>query len=202
MSKIKAELKAQKRPPYHFGEKLRLAREQKGYTLKIIAEAVGVSESLISQIEHNKVSPAIDTLLALADFLDINLEYLFDEYHRERPVKIVRANERRFIKDESVTYESLSPSFSQGSQNVFETYTVVLPAGARTKRGSYGHIGQELGVITKGSVELVYENNRYTLSEGDSVSFSASAPHSLENNTKVQAEAIWIVTPPQRFFAS
>ena len=199
MSKIKAELKAQKRPPYHFGEKLRAAREQKGYTLKVIADIIGVSESLISQIERNKVSPAIDTLLALADALDINLEYLFEEYHRERPVKIIRAKERRSIKDDSVIYEALSPSLNKKSDNAFEVYAITLPPGASTKRGSYGHVGQELGVVSDGEIELVYESNRYVLQKGDSVAFSASAPHALENNTNEVARAIWVVTPPQRF---
>ena len=67
--------KESKRVPYHFGEKLRMVREHKGMTLKVVAEKAGVSESLVSQIERNKVSPAIDTLLALADALDINLEF-------------------------------------------------------------------------------------------------------------------------------
>ena len=67
-----------KKVPYHFGEKLRQVREHRGYTLKVVAQRAGVSESLVSQIERNHVSPAIDTLLALADVLDINLEYLFE----------------------------------------------------------------------------------------------------------------------------
>ncbi|MBO7135339.1 MAG: helix-turn-helix transcriptional regulator, partial [Spirochaetaceae bacterium] len=66
--------------PFRFGEKLRQVREKKGLTLKVVAQQAGVSESLVSQIERNKVSPAIDTLLALADVLDISLEYLFEEY--------------------------------------------------------------------------------------------------------------------------
>ena len=73
------EFKIKKRT-YHFGEKLRAVRERKGYTLKVVAQKAGVSESLVSQIERNHVSPAIDTLLALADVLDINLEFLFEEY--------------------------------------------------------------------------------------------------------------------------
>lgn len=86
------EIKTKKRP-YHFGEKLRQVREHKGYTLKVVAQQAGVSESLVSQIERNHVSPAIDTLLALADVLDINLEYLFEEYKRNRPVEIIRSHE-------------------------------------------------------------------------------------------------------------
>ena len=73
-----------KQQPYRFGEKLRTVREKKGYTLKVVAQKAGVSESLVSQIERNRVSPAIDTLLTLADVLDINLEFLFEEYRRGR----------------------------------------------------------------------------------------------------------------------
>ena len=86
--------KESKRVPYHFGKKLRMVREHKGMTLKVVADKAGVSESLVSQIERNKVSPAIDTLLALADALDINLEFLFEEHRRKRPVKITRSDER------------------------------------------------------------------------------------------------------------
>jgi putative glutamine amidotransferase len=56
---------------YNFGEKIRSVRERRSLTLREVAEIAGVSESLVSQIERNRVSPAIDTLLALADALGI-----------------------------------------------------------------------------------------------------------------------------------
>ena len=87
-----------KQQPYRFGEKLRTVREKKGYTLKVVAQKAGVSESLVSQIERSRVSPAIDTLLTLADVLDINLEFLFEEYRRDKPVKIIRKDERRKVE--------------------------------------------------------------------------------------------------------
>ena len=46
-----------------FGEKIREVRERKHLTMREVAEKAGVSESLISQIERNKISPAIDTLV-------------------------------------------------------------------------------------------------------------------------------------------
>lgn len=63
MTPLQNELPPAKKTPVRFGEKLRKVRENKGYTLKMIAKAAGVSESLVSQIERNHVSPAIDTLL-------------------------------------------------------------------------------------------------------------------------------------------
>ena len=94
------ELEPAKKIPIKFGEKLRKVREHKGYTLKMVAKAAGVSESLVSQIERNHVSPAIDTLLALADVLDINLEFLFDdtitkEYRTHNTLRRTPYNPRR-----------------------------------------------------------------------------------------------------------
>ena len=80
---------------YQFGEKLRAVRERKHLTLKAVAAHAKVSESLVSQIERNKVSPAIDTLLDIADALDISLEFLFEEYSRRRPVSVIHREDRR-----------------------------------------------------------------------------------------------------------
>jgi transcriptional regulator with XRE-family HTH domain len=189
----------QKKVPYHFGEKLRQVREHKGYTLKVVAQKAGVSESLVSQIERNHVSPAIDTLLALADVLDINLEFLFDEYRKKRPVQVIRANERPSINEDDITYEQLAKPSGSDTENSIESYVLHIPAGSHTHRGSYGHIGREFGIITKGKARLTYENTEYILNEGDSVSFSAGVRHVLENVGNCDLEAIWIVTPAQRF---
>ena len=188
-----------KKMPYHFGEKLRQVREHKGYTLKVVAQRAGVSESLVSQIERNHVSPAIDTLLALADVLDINLEFLFEEYRKVKPVKIIKADERAFLAEGDVIYEELARPTTPDKDDSIESYVLKIPAGSHTHKGSYGHIGRELGIIIKGTAKLTYENSEYILNEGDSVSFSASVPHILENIGKDELEAIWVVTPAQRF---
>lgn len=189
----------EKRVPYHFGEKLRSVRERKGYTLKVVASQAGVSESLVSQIERNRVSPAIDTLLALADVLDINLEFLFEEYRRKHPVQIIRKEERRISHEDNLIYEEVvKPDESDGSSTV-EAYFVTIPAGEKTHRGSYGHLGREMGLVLSGQCELHYENYVYSLNEGDSVSFSANAPHVIINTGDKEFKAMWVVTPAQRF---
>lgn len=189
----------QKKVPYRFGEKLRAVRERKGYTLKVVAQRAGVSESLVSQIERNRVSPAIDTLLTLADVLDINLEFLFEEYHRERPVQVTKKDERRTLAEDDVIYEELAKPVESDGQHALESYQIDIPAGARTHRGSYGHLGRELGYIMEGKAQLHYENFVYDLEAGDSISFSASAPHTLINTGDTTLKAFWVVTPPQRF---
>lgn len=184
---------------YHFGEKIRAVREKKHLTLKMVAQEAGVSESLVSQIERNRVSPAIDTLLSLANVLDINLEYLFEEYNRSRPVSIIRYDERRVTHEEEIVYEEISQPIEKDGQNSIESYIITIPVNGHTHRGNFGHLGREVGYISQGTAKLIYENKEYILHEGDSVSFSASSPHTLENCGDTVLKAIWVVSPGQRF---
>lgn len=187
------------RTPFHFGGKLRSVRERKGYTLKTVAQAAEVSESLVSQIERNKVSPAIDTLLAITDALEIDLEYLFKEYKRERPVRVICAEERRNLKENNILYEEIVRPLEGDGTHAIEAYNITLPVNAKTQKGSYGHLGREFGIVTDGQGELHYEAMVFPLKQGDSISFSATAPHSLVNTGEVPFKALWVVSPPQRF---
>ena len=191
--------KDEKKVPYRFGEKIRAVRERKGLTLKAVAQKTGVSESLVSQIERNKVSPAIDTLLTLADVLDINLEFLFEEYHKNRTVDIIYKEERRKIQEGEITYEEIATCTNSNDDIRLETYEITSPVKEKTHRGSYGHSGREIGYILEGQCILQYENKNYELKEGDSISFSASAPHTLINTGALPVKAVWIVSPPQHF---
>ncbi len=188
-----------KNTPFRFGEKLRTVRERKGYTLKVVAQAAGVSESLVSQIERNRVSPAIDTLLSLADALEIDLEYLFEEYRRERPVRVIQAEERRHVKENGIVYEEVARPVEGDGAHAIESYYITIPAGLETQRGSYGHLGREFGIVTEGECELHYETKVYHLKKGDSISFSATAPHTVLNTGESVFKALWVVTPPHRF---
>ncbi len=70
------------------GDRLRKLRGDRGYTQEELAEASGVSYSLISQLERNKrVSARLSTVSALANALDIEIGELVDRrdhLHRDR----------------------------------------------------------------------------------------------------------------------
>jgi transcriptional regulator with XRE-family HTH domain len=188
---------------YCFGEKIRVIRERRGLTLREVADHAGVSESLVSQIERNRVSPAIDTLLALADALDLDLEYLFSDYRRERSVRITRVMERDTFTRPGVLYEriahmeGLPRENSAETRNGIEAYAITLERGAKTGTKEYGHPGWELGIIREGQAELTVGNRSYELFPGDSASFMADAPHVLANSGPRTLRVLWIVTPPK-----
>src|SRR5215510_12293511 len=63
--------------PSHIGPRLRAQREQMGLSLREVARRIGVSASLISQIERDKVNPSVSTLYALVQELKLTMGDLF-----------------------------------------------------------------------------------------------------------------------------
>ncbi|MDR2629714.1 MAG: XRE family transcriptional regulator [Spirochaetaceae bacterium] len=186
---------------YWFGEKIRTVRERRGLTLREVADQAGVSESLVSQIERNRVSPAIDTLLSLADALDLDLEYLFADYRRDRSVRITRKHERDSFTKPGVLYERLArfEGPAPGGEGI-EVYRITLEPGAKTGNTEYGHPGWEVGLVEAGKVRLLLGNNTYELLPGDAASFQAGSPHELCNAGPEPLVVFWIVTPPKGEF--
>ena len=61
------------------GHRLREAREEKKIGLRELARRLGVSASLISQIETGKTEPSINTLFAIVSELELSVnEIVFD----------------------------------------------------------------------------------------------------------------------------
>lgn len=180
-----------------FGEKIREIREKRGVTLKEVALAADVSESLVSQIERNKVSPALDTLMAIVDALDIDLEYLFADYKRERCVSLVHKDERKKIVTKKATYERLSQTVQDDKEHGIEAYILEIPVGGEKGNEEYGHVGKEMGVIISGCGEFRIGTKTYPLTEGDSISFSSDIPHLLINTENEPLRAFWVITPPK-----
>jgi transcriptional regulator with XRE-family HTH domain len=183
---------------YLFGEKIREIRERKRMTIREVAGKAGVSESLISQIERNRISPAIDTLLGIIDILEIDPDFIFRDFKRDRLVHLVRTNEANRSLIDGVTYEQLSRTVSSSEEHAIEAYILEIPPGGKSGNDEYGHVGNELGVIIEGEGECTVGKKAYVLKKGDSISFSADAPHQLKNIGKKPLRAFWIITPPKQ----
>ena len=63
-------------PP--IGERIRAERIRRGVSARGLAREIGVSASLISQIETDKSKPSVSTLYAITTALGISIEDLFD----------------------------------------------------------------------------------------------------------------------------
>ncbi|MBN2619056.1 MAG: helix-turn-helix transcriptional regulator [Spirochaetales bacterium] len=189
-----------KKISYRFGDKLRDIREKKGITLKTVANKVNVSESLISQIERNKVSPSIDTLFSIADALDIDLDYLFSDYQKKKNVTILKAKDRKKIETDEITYHQLSVLPNASDKHAIEAFIMEINKGSKKGHDDYGHTGNEFGYILSGKGKLTYGKNEYFFTAGDSIAFSSEIPHKVECLSDEPLTALWMVNPPKILF--
>jgi len=67
------------------GSRLRQERERSGMSLRELARRVGVSPSLVSQIELDRVNPSVSTLYALVTDLGMTMGDVFGDNAQEAP---------------------------------------------------------------------------------------------------------------------
>lgn len=63
------------------GSKLKELRIENGLTQQALAEKLGISRVNYTRYETNASCPDYDTLVALADFFDVPLDYIFSRHN-------------------------------------------------------------------------------------------------------------------------
>lgn len=63
--------------------RLQEIRKGKGLTLKQVAERSNLSEAAICLYENGKRKPMLDSLIKLANALDVSVEQLLDLHHEQ-----------------------------------------------------------------------------------------------------------------------
>lgn len=174
-------------------------------TLKALAEAAGCSESLLSKVEGGHATPSLAMLHKLAIALDTNIAALLSAPPMtDSPVQ--RASERPSVRfpgaraqagkgkraDGSIMLERLVvPSPGQLLQGDIH----VLEPLARSDEQIH-HVGEELGYVLEGELELTLGDKSYRLQAGDSFYFPSTEPHSYRNPGETVTRILWVNTPP------
>ena len=178
--------------PLDLGERLRAIREEKAISLSKLAEKTGYSKSFISQVETNRTSPSISSLMRITDALGINPQEIL---HREGTSEkiMVKKSERDlyFHKKSKAQFEFL---FTKNPKRKMEPLFVTIEAGGCSD--TYSHDGEEFGTVLKGTLELTVGDETFLMEEGDSVYFNSQAKHHWKNNGSAKTIALWITTPP------
>jgi transcriptional regulator with XRE-family HTH domain len=194
------------RPDYpRIGGHLRASRQARDLSLRELAQLLGVSPSLISQIETGRANPSVSTLYAIATELDVSLDELLFGDRRPAPSsnaieppggpsdqKLQRAGSRKSIRLASgVVWERLTPQSEPDVEFLYVTYEV---DGASSPNGSFQrHEGHEWGYVLEGRLEVKIGFDDYVLDPGDAISYDSTVPHRLANVGKRPVHAVWFV---------
>jgi transcriptional regulator with XRE-family HTH domain len=184
-------------PVVAIGARLRHARLVKGLLIKDLAAQVGVSISLISKYENNKLLPPLTVLHALVTTLGTNIGALFDPQWTGTE-HVARAGSRpRLVaagdgEAAGVTLERLIPN---GLGHLLQgNIHIVAPGGG--SMGAMQHEGDEFGYVLEGRLELRIGDASHELGPGDSFAFRSNLPHTYRNPGLDVTRVVWINTPP------
>lgn len=168
------------------GKRIREIRSQRGISASVLGEKVGVSRSMISQIELGRTNASVLVLKAIAGALEVPLFTLFVEDRAGG--EIVRRADRAtlLLPGSDVVRELLVPD----THRKMTLLTAVFGPGHKSSFEPSAHQGEECVVATRGEITVYYHTEVVQLAEGDSFYFDSTVPHLFVNNTTEEAEII------------
>ncbi len=195
------------------GRRLAAHRSRRGFRVAELARLVGVTPSLISQIERGQSRPSVSTLFALAQALDVPVDAFFREPpgdaagdggaappgHGGQPGPAGREAERRYVVrrgnraaidiEGGVRWERLTPQ----TLRHLDFFELVYDPGAESNPGLYSHPGTEMVLVVSGGLEISVGFEAYRLEPGDSMQFPSSVPHRYANLGAETARAVTVI---------
>lgn len=190
---------------FDIGDELRRVRVSRKLSLRSVASEVGVSASLLSQVETGKTQPSVSTLYALVNHLGISLDGLMKgmnqsdgdagdgvDYQAGHHGIVQRRSENPIIEMENgVVWERLADGGRDEADPLMVTYE---PGSSSSVEGKMmRHDALEYGLIIEGTLTLRIENEVHEMYPGDSFNFDANRLHMYENNSAKPARGIWFV---------
>lgn len=176
------------------GARLQTIRKLKGLSQRELAKRAGVTNSTISMIEKNSVSPSISSLKKVLGGIPLSLvEFFSPDFEQEgEPQVVYRADELIDISDGAVSMKLVGKAHpSRAIAFLDETY----PPGSDTGEEMLVHQGEETGMLVAGSLELTVNGQVYVLAAGDSYYFDSNKPHRFRNPFDEPARLISATTP-------
>lgn len=171
--------------------KIRLLRTKKGLTLKELSEKTSLSIGFLSQVERGSSSLAITSLKKIADALDVDMTYFFQEEIESRIVMKKEDQQSFQLIGSDVTYSKLSGNF-QG--RMLEAVKATLQPSQKDEI-SFSHPGEEFYYILKGAILFHINEEEYFVREGDSIHFSSNRKHFWENPLPEESTLLCVYTP-------
>ena len=176
------------------GARLQLVRKSKDLSQRELAKRVGVTNSTISLIEQNKVSPSVSSLkkvldgipISLADFFTLDLDIGLPDS------PFYAADELPDVGSNGIHYFLVGQHRPQRQMCILRE---VMPPGTDTGDSMLLHEGEEGGVVVEGEVEVTVGGQVRVLRAGEAYYFESRVPHRFRNVGETEAVIFSANTP-------
>lgn len=172
------------------GARLRQLRSERGKSMRALARLSNLSTNALSMIERGRTSPSVSTLFKLSEALEVPITAFFRQEPQRQEIVYRPAAERSRVPIQSGLWEGLGGDAFIGRM---EPFIIALEAGCSS--GPFGmlHSGNEFVFCVSGQVEYEVDQEKFTLSAGDTLLFSAQHRHRWLNTGQVTAELLVVL---------
>jgi len=158
----------------HIARQVRALRHARGWSLGSLAERAGLSKTNVAKIETGDGNPSIETLLRLADALEITVGTLLTA-DRPSGTDVVRLADAAFVRSPSgLQGRGL---WSDGRDRRVETHELLLEPGVDYHSEPHPPGTEELVVCMSGALLTGPEGHEVELHERDAARFRADVAH-------------------------
>ena len=176
------------------GARLKTIRKRQGLSQRELAKRAGVTNSTISMIEKNSVSPSVSSLKKVLGGIPMSLvEFFAVETEQAGQRKVVyRADELLDIGSNQVIMQLVGKDHPNRHISFLRE---IYPPTTDTGPDMLCHEGEEAGMVVRGRLELTVGEDVHVLESGDSYYFESSLPHRFKNPFDEPCELISATSP-------
>jgi quercetin dioxygenase-like cupin family protein len=163
-------------------------------TLDAVAGAADLTKSFLSDIERNKTSPSVASLVRLCEVLALPVGNLFSPPRSG----VVRSDDRPPIRfgGMGVSDYLVSPAEAQRLQVILSD---IAPGGTGGEKLYTLACEEEFVFVLEGAIRIVVDDATHELGTGDAMAFDPHHPHTFANASATRpARVLFVLTPPPR----
>jgi transcriptional regulator with XRE-family HTH domain len=170
----------------HLGTRVKHLRNERGWSLESLANASGVSRSMLSEIEREQANPTLAVTMRIAQAFGMALGDLLEMPSASSSVNVIRAEDRayHYRSDKYCQIRTLSPL---NLEKDVEFYEVQLKPGGALRSAPHFEGTREFLTVQKGEIRVESAGDSEALKPGDSASYRADVNHAIVNVGKGDA---------------
>jgi transcriptional regulator with XRE-family HTH domain len=165
------------------GERVRIARHERGLTVGGLAQAAGIGKGSLSEIEHGARNPTLGTLYALANALELPLAHLLSG----------RVGAR--LAEPGIEGRLLDVSIDAGW--TVEIYRITFAPGAERHAGGHGAGVVEHLLVTAGRLRVGRLGEEREIGVGEASEWHSDVAHTYVAIGDTPVEAVVVIRSPE-----
>jgi transcriptional regulator with XRE-family HTH domain len=165
-----------------YAQNLARIRKEKNMSLQDVANASGVSKSMLSKIEREEKNPTLQVAAQIAEGLGTTLSAMLGESEKQVSL-LIHPKDRLIFKDDVSGFERhlLSPSFT--TKGIEFLYNIIPAKQESAYFPPHRNGVKEYLVVANGEMTVELDDKRFKLEANDALYFEANVKHKFINTS-------------------